>query len=206
MVIVDDGSSDNTLNIAQKLRLTVIKHPKNLGYGASQKTLYNYALNHQADIVVLLHADNQYDPSRMKSLVAPIMKDKADFVFGSRFLKPYNPLEGGMPILRFLAIKFLTHLENVFLKTHFSELSSGLKAYSIDFLKNIDFNHYSHRFVFDLEMLFDAILKSFRIQEIPIPTRFNKETSSMNFKDAFLYISQTLIVLFKKIIKARSRN
>lgn len=202
IVVVDDGSVDETSKIVRRLNLSLLKHSRNQGYGAAQKTLYDYAVKKRADVVVLLHADNQYTPSKIKDLILPIIKDQADFVFGSRFAYSQNPLKGGMPLGRFVAIKIVTHIENSLLKTNFSELHSGFKAYNRIFLESIDYKNYPNDFSFDSEMLFDCIVKkSFRLKEIPIPTRFNNLTSSMTLKDAIIYVPKTFKLLIEKIIQ-----
>lgn len=198
IILVDDASPDQTVKIAKSLGLEVFVHLKRIGYGGNQKTCYDLALKRGAEIIVLLHPDYQYDPKMIGDLVQPIIDGKADFTFGSRFAAGGNPLKGGMPLYRYLGNRILTFIENLVLRTRFTELHSGFKAYSREFLESIPYHSYSNRFVFDSEMVIDAILKGFRISEVPIPTRYSTETSSAGIFDSLLYFFQTLYILFKK--------
>jgi radical SAM superfamily enzyme YgiQ (UPF0313 family)/glycosyltransferase involved in cell wall biosynthesis len=198
IILVDDKSPDKTVKIARELGLKVIRHKKNRGYGGNQKTCYDAALQAGADIVVLLHPDYQYDPQTIPQLIEPILKGRADFTFGSRFAQDKNPLKGGMPYYRYLGNKFTTTIENLVLKTQFSELHSGLKAYSRRFLETIPYHSYSDNFVFDSQMLIDAVLRGFCIEEVAIPTRYREDSSSVDIYNSFKYIFQTFGELFKR--------
>src|SRR5579884_2601282 len=140
VIVVDDASTDRTAHVARELGLTVFVHPANRGYGGNQKTCYDQALATGADIVVLLHPDYQYDPKTLTALVAPLIKGRADFTFGSRFANGANPRAGGMPLYRYVGNKLTTAIENLALGTSFAELHSGLKAYSRAFLQSHNYH------------------------------------------------------------------
>lgn len=195
VLVVDDASPDNTVTVAENLGLPVRTHSSNRGYGGNQKTCYDWALERNADVVVLLHPDYQYAPERVPALVEPIRSGRADFTFGSRF-KEGRPLEGGMPLYRYVGNRFTTAVENLFLGTSFSELHSGMKAYSSRFLKLIDYSSFSDQFVFDSQMVIRAVLLNFRIEEIPIPTRYAEDSSSVDVVNSIRYISETFLALY----------
>lgn len=195
VLVVDDASKDNTVEVARKLGLKVFVHPANRGYGGNQKTCYNEALRAQASIVVLLHPDYQYDPHTLTALVEPLLNGRADFTFGSRFAGGADPRKGGMPQYRYWGNKLTTTIENLALGTHFAELHSGLKAYTREFLESLDYNSYSDDFVFDSQMIIDAVLSRKRIEEVPIPTRYTIESSSISVSRSLKYIWSTLMEL-----------
>jgi len=192
VIVVDDCSPDNTVEVSRHLGLTTIVHPQNRGYGGNQKTCYDTALKAGADVVVLLHPDYQYDPKTVPALIAPILAGRADFTFGSRFKDGGDPLAGGMPLYRYIGNRLTTLIENWVMGTHFSELHSGLKAYNRFFLENIPYHAYSDKFVFDSQMAIDAVLMGFRIEEIAIPTRYAEDSSSVSVWNSIIYILQTL--------------
>lgn len=198
VILVDDASPDDTVKIAQKLGIEVIEHEKNLGYGGNQKTCYDTALEQGADIIVLLHPDYQYDPKMLTDLVKPVLEGRADFTFGSRFAKGGDPLAGGMPLYRYVGNRLLTGIENLLLGTNFTELHSGYKAYSRRFLETIPYHTYSNKFVFDSQTVIDAVLLGLMIVEIPIPTRYTEESSSVDILNSLLYMGQTLAYLIRR--------
>jgi glycosyltransferase involved in cell wall biosynthesis len=200
VLVVDDASQDGTVEVAKRLGLKVFVHPANRGYGGNQKTCYDQALESGASVVVLLHPDYQYDPKTLTALVEPLLAGRADFTFGSRFARGADPRTGGMPLYRYVGNKLTTAIENWALGTHFAELHSGLKAYTADFLRRLDYHAYSDDFVFDSQMIIDAVLSGARIEEVPIPTRYTKESSSISITRSLRYIRQTLTELrrFKK--------
>jgi glycosyltransferase involved in cell wall biosynthesis len=195
VLVVDDASPDDTVRVAEGLGLRVRRHPVNRGYGANQKTGYDWALERGADIVVLLHPDYQYAPHKIPELVAPIREGRADFVFGSRFKDGGKPMAGGMPFYRYVGNRLTTALENYYLKTSFSELHSGMKAYSRRFLQLINYHQFSDLFVFDSQMLIRAVLLEFRIKEIAIPTRYAEDSSSVDVFNSLRYILETFLAL-----------
>ncbi len=197
VLVVDDASKDSTVEVATRLGLKVFVHPANRGYGGNQKTCYDQALAAGASIVVLLHPDYQYDPKTLTALCEPLIAGRADFTFGSRFARGGNPRKGGMPLYRFVGNRLTTAIENLVLGTHFAELHSGLKAYTSDFLRRLDYHSYSDDFVFDSQMLIDAVLSGARIEEVPIPTRYTMESSSISVSRSLKYIWLTLVELVR---------
>ena len=202
IILVDDKSSDNTVDIAKELGLKIFRHDKNLGYGANQKTCYEEALRMGADIVVMLHPDYQYDPRMIPELIEPIKKGKADAVFGSRMMKG-GALEGGMPAWKHNANIILTALENVVLGTYLTEYHSGFRAYSRKVLESINFKLNSNGFIFDTEIIVQVLLKNFKIEEISIKTRYFDEASTIGFFKACLYGFGILKTLFKYILHTK---
>lgn len=206
VLVVDDASTDATVEVARQLGLKVYSHPANRGYGGNQKTCYDQALRAGASIVVLLHPDYQYEPKTLTALVEPLVAGRADFTFGSRFAGGGNPLTGGMPLYRYVGNRLTTFIENRVLGTHFSELHSGLKAYTRQFLERVDYHSYSDDFVFDSQMVIEAVLTGARIEEVPIPTRYTAESSSISVSRSVRYIGLTVTELIRlKRKHARSR-
>lgn len=199
VILVDDGSTDKTLEIARELNLTAFVHTRNFGYGANQKTCYTEALREGADIIVMLHPDYQYDPTLLPDVVAPIKAGEADIVLGSRFLGG-NTLTGGMPWWKHLGNKFLTKLENMTLGLDLAEYHTGYRAYSRKVLEQIPFLLNSDKFVFDQEILVQAAHMGFRITEIPVPTKYFPEASSASFVDSVVYGVSILFLLSRFVI------
>jgi glycosyltransferase involved in cell wall biosynthesis len=195
ILLVDDGSSDGTIEVARRLPIRTISLPHNVGYGGNQKTCYLEALRLGADVVVMLHPDGQYDPVLLPQLIAPIVDKEADLVLGSRMLEPGGARKGGMPLYRFLANKALTKVENVALDRHFSELHTGYRAYSGQFLETIPFMRNSDDFVFDTQVIAQAIAFDQRVVEVPIHTRYHAEASSTSMKANIVYGLATLGVM-----------
>lgn len=198
IILVDDASSDNTLEIASKLNILTIRHRKNRGYGGNQKTCYTKALERGADIVVMLHPDYQYDPTIAKDIVQPILRGEADVVLASRMLG--NPLKGGMPLYKFIANKFLTTVENVVLGTKFSEFHTGYRAYNRRALESVNFEANSENFVFDNEILVQFVIKQMRFKEIPVSTRYSFDSSSVSFKAGLIYGLSILRTMAKYLL------
>ena len=192
LLLVDDGSTDDTVEIARSLGIDVRIHDRNRGYGANQKTCYREALELGATVVVLLHPDYQYDPKAVPALAAPILAGTADFTFGSRFACTGDPRSGGMPRYRYWGNRIATSIENLLLRTHFTEMHSGMKAYSRRFLESVPFESFSDDFVFDTEILVAAVAGGFQIQEVAIPTRYTKETSSINVSRSVEYVMRSI--------------
>jgi len=202
IILCDDFSSDRTASVARSLGINVIVHQRNMGYGANQKTLYKEALDRGADIIVMLHADNQYDATKIPEMIEPIKKGIADCVLGSRILGG-KALQGGMPLYKFISNKFLTFFQNLILGQHLSEYHTGLRAYSRKFLEDIPWQKNNNGFLFDAQILIQAVEHKFKISEIPIPTRYFPEASEVGVKEGIKYglgIFGCLIVfLFNKI-------
>jgi glycosyltransferase involved in cell wall biosynthesis len=208
IILVDDVSKDDTVAVASKLGLDVIIHRQNLGYGGNQKTCYDAALADGADAVIMLHPDYQYDATRIPALIAPILAGEKDMMFGSRFLG--DPLAGGMPKYKYISNRFLTGLENMAFGLHLSEYHTGFRAYSRDLLESIPYRLNSDDFVFDQELVAQAVACKMRIGEIAVPTRYFQEASSVNFRRSVVYGLSTLKVvmrfLFHKLRLRRSRK
>ncbi len=199
VILVDDVSQDETVEVARQLGLEVIVHVQNRGYGGNQKTCYIEALKDGADIVVMLHPDYQYDSRLVPELIQPIVDGKADLVLGSRFLGSV-PLAGGMPIYKYIANRFLTIAENLVLRQHLSECHTGFRAYSRRLLLTIPFLLNSDRFVFDTEVIAQTAAFGFKIAEIGVPTRYFAEASSVNFRNSTIYGLATLRVMAKYLL------
>lgn len=185
IILVDDGSQDKTVEVADHLGLKIIKHNLNLGYGANQKTCYREALKEKADVIVMLHPDYQYDPKKIPDLIKPIIEGEADMVFGSRISG--GALSGGMPFWKYLANRFLTWFENFILKEELSEYHSGFRAYRADIFNHISYQHNSDNFVFDAQIIIQLKAKNYQIREIPIKARYFADASSVNFRQSFQY-------------------
>jgi glycosyltransferase involved in cell wall biosynthesis len=198
MILVDDVSRDETVEIARKLGLEVIVHRQNKGYGGNQKTCYDRALEWGADVVVMLHPDYQYDATRIPELVAPIVAGEKDLVLGSRFLG--DPLAGGMPTWKFVSNRFLTGVENLAFGQHLSEYHTGLRAYSRRLLETIPYQLNSDDFVFDQDLIAQVVAAGLPIGEIAVPTRYFEEASSVNFTRSVVYGLSTLRVVGRYLL------
>ncbi len=192
LILVDDASPDGTVSVARNLGLTVVVHHENRGYGGNQKTCYQEALNAGADIVVMLHPDYQYDPKAVPLLIAPILAGDADMTFGSRFAGLGDPLGGGMPVYRYLGNRLTTTAENLLLGARFTDMHSGLRAYTRRCLQSLPFLGYSDDFLFDTQLLTEAVTGGLRVVEVPILTRYTKESSSISLARSLRYISGSL--------------
>jgi glycosyltransferase involved in cell wall biosynthesis len=199
VILTDDVSQDETVKIARKLGLKTLIHVQNRGYGGNQKTSYLEALKDGAQIVVMLHPDNQYDATRIPALIEPIQKGEYDMMIGSCFLGK-NTLEGGMPFYKYIGNRFLTWLENLMLGENLSEYHSGFRAYSRKVLTTIPFVLNSDDFVFDSEVLAQATAFNFKIGEIAVPTRYFPEAASVNFKRSVVYGLSTVWIMWKYLL------
>src|SRR5664280_117289 len=199
IILVDDVSRDQTVEIAKQLGLDVIVHRQNRGYGGNQKTCYDAALEMGADVVIMLHPDYQYDATRIPALVEPILRGDADLMLGSRFLG--NPRAGGMPTWKFVSNRFLTALENFAFGLRLSEYHTGFRAYSRHLLETIPYHRNSDDFVFDQELIAQVVAAGgFRIGEIAVPTRYFEEASSVGFRRSVVYGLSTLRVLARFVL------
>ena len=195
VILVDDGSTDATLDVARQLGLEIFVHNRNYGYGANQKTCYAEALRAGADIVVMLHPDYQYDPRLVPQIIQPIVNDQADVVLGSR-LKEGSALAQGMPWWKYLANRFLTGLENRVFSLSLSEYHTGYRAFRREVLETVNFPANSDGFVFDQEIIAQVVAARFRIAEIAVPTRYFPDASSASFVASVGYGLRILSVLF----------
>lgn len=192
IILVDDGSRDGTVELARTLPLRVIPHPHNVGYGGNQKTCYLQALQDDADVVVMLHPDGQYEPTLIPELVKPILADEADLVLGSRLMIEGAALAGGMPMYKYIANHALTTVENRVLGTSLSELHTGYRAYSRELLMGIPFLRNSLDFSFDSELLMQVVHFGFRIAEVPVRTIYSPQASSVGPRASTVYGLKTL--------------
>jgi glycosyltransferase involved in cell wall biosynthesis len=192
VIVVDDFSRDDTTELARRLNLKAIRHPHNVGYGGNQKTCYMEALRDGADIVVMLHPDGQYDPAIIPEMIKPIQEGRAGMVLGSRMMTPGGAAAGGMPVWKQVANRFLTTMENLAMRRKFSECHTGYRAYSRKFLETVPFLRNSNGFVFDTEVIFQAVHFEFPIVEVPISTKYFADASSVGFKAGVVYGLGTL--------------
>ncbi len=192
VVVVDDFSHDDTVAQAQRLNLKAIRHPHNVGYGGNQKTCYMEALRDGATIVVMLHPDGQYDPAIIPEMLKPIREGRADMVLGSRMMIPGGAARGGMPLWKRIANRFLTFFENLAMGRRFSECHTGYRAYSRRFLETVPFLRNSNGFVFDTEVIFQAVHFGLPVVEVPISTRYFDDASSVGFRAGVVYGLATL--------------
>jgi len=187
VILTDDYSSDQTVEIAHKLGIKhIIKHQNNKGYGGNQKSCYNKALELGGDIIIMLHPDYQYTPKLIHSMSYLIAHDVYPIVMGSRILGK-GALRGGMPLIKYVANRFLTLFQNILLDHKLSEYHTGYRAFSADVLRAINYNDNSDNFVFDNQMLAQVIYKDFEIAEITCPTKYFKEASSISLKRSAIY-------------------
>ena len=189
LILVDDASRDGTAELARTLGLRVDVHPENRGYGGNQKSCYRLALDADADIVVLLHPDYQYEPRAVPLLIAPILAGEADMTFGSRFAGMGDPLGGGMPLYRYLGNRLTTVAQNLCLGTRFTDMHSGMRAYTRRALESLPFLGYPDGFSFDAELLVDAVTSGLRVVEVPIATSYFEESSSISISRSIEYVT-----------------
>lgn len=196
IILVDDCSSDNTVEVAEQLGLTVIQHESNTGYGGNQKSCYTRALEQGADIVVMIHPDYQYD-SRVIPVAAELIRlGNCDIIMGSRIRTRAEALEGGMPTWKYIANRFLTITENIALGQNLGDFHSGFRAYRREVLETVAWRNNSDDFVFDTQFLAQSVAAGFRLADIPVPVRYFAEASSINFRRSTLYGLLTLWVMW----------
>ncbi len=185
VILVDDCSQDNTVDIAKTLKLKCFTHRWNRGYGGNQKTCYNAALESGASVIVMLHPDYQYDPTIIPDLVIPIIENRADVVFASRFLG--NPLKGNMPIYKYVSNRVLTWLQNRIQGIGLTEYHTGYRAYSAAILQAVPYERNSENFVFDNEIIAQFLIAKARFLEVPVRTRYNPDASTVSFRGSVRY-------------------
>ncbi len=207
IILVDDASCDDTVTIARSLGLTVIAHARNRGYGGNQKTCYDEALKRDADIVVMIHPDYQYDSRLTPLLTGCIEANVCDVVLGNRIRTREEALRCGMPAWKYLANRGLTLMENILLGQNLGEFHSGFRAYSRRVLETIPYHRNSDDFVFDQEFLIQAVHFGFRLGDVPVPVRYMPEASSINFRRSVVYGAQTAATLAQWLLhRARMRR
>jgi glycosyltransferase involved in cell wall biosynthesis len=192
IILVDDASTDRTVDVARRIGLTVVRHDANRGYGANQKTCYRLALEHGAGIVVMIHPDYQYDSALAPYMVGFLRDGYFDVMLGSRIRSRKEALAGGMPSYKYVANRSLTIIENLCTGMNLSEWHTGFRAFTRDVLEKIPWQQNSDDYVFDSQMLVQCVAFDFRIAEIPVPVRYHDTASSINFRRSVIYGSRTL--------------
>jgi glycosyltransferase involved in cell wall biosynthesis len=196
VILTDDASADDTLDVAMELGIHTMRHDQNLGYGGNQKTCYRAALARGADIVIMLHPDYQYSPRLVTAMASMVASGHYDVVLGSRILGR-GALEGGMPLYKYVANRVLTLTQNLLIGQKLSEYHTGFRAWSREVLSRLPILNFSDDFVFDNEMLTSAHYFGFRIGELSCPTRYFDEASSINFRRSVVYGCGVLRTAFK---------
>jgi glycosyltransferase involved in cell wall biosynthesis len=196
IILVDDGSRDDTVALAKSFGLKVFSHVSNFGYGANQKTCYMEALQTNASIIVMIHPDYQYDPRLLPEIVYPIQSGNADVVFGSRMMG-VSALSQGMPWWKYYSNKALTFLENKIFNLNLSEFHTGYRAYSRDVLERINFLANDDGFIFDQQIVAQFVESEARIAEVSVPVRYFPEASSASFFASCRYGLGILWLLFR---------
>jgi glycosyltransferase involved in cell wall biosynthesis len=208
VLLVDDASTDRTVQLAGELGLRAFVHQQNLGYGANQKTCYREALRAGADIVVMLHPDYQYDPKLITAMAAMVASGVYDVVLASRVLSG-GALKGGMPLYKYVSNRMLTFAQNVLMGTKVSEFHTGYRAFARKVLENLPLLGNSDDFVFDNQMIAQAVAFGFAVGEISCPTKYFPEASSINFRRSVVYGLGVLVTSLKyrlwkwRLIKTR---
>ena len=186
ILLVDDYSRDRTVNLARSMGIRSFLHDRNYGYGRNQKTCYAEALKSGADVIVMLHPDYQYSPRLVPAMAAMIVSEEYDVVMGSRILGG-KARKSGMPLYKYISNRFLTFVENLLLGSKLSEFHTGYRAFSKRVLERLPIDNNSDDFMFDNEMLAQAIFFDFNVGEISCPTRYFHEASSINFRRSVIY-------------------
>jgi len=195
VVLVDDCSSDGTAELARSLGLRTIVHETNTGYGGNQKSCYREALALDADIVVMIHPDYQYDARVLPAMVRFLRLGICDVVLGSRIRSRSEALAAGMPVWKYVANRGLTLIENMVLGQNVGDFHTGLRAYTVDVLKTAPWERNSDDFVFDTQFLVQAVHFGFRVGDVPVPCRYFEEASSINFTRSARYGLLTLATM-----------
>jgi glycosyltransferase involved in cell wall biosynthesis len=202
VILVDDASTDETVEIARSLGLEILVHDRNRGYGANQKTCYAAALEAGADVVVMVHPDYQYDPSLLPQMVEPILAGRAGVVLGSR-LKSGSAWRQGMPWWKYVANRALTWVENRAFGLRLSEYHTGYRAFARDVLESVRLEANADGFIFDQEILAQVVAAGYRIDEIAVPTRYFPEASSVGFLRSCAYGGRILVLVARYALHRR---
>src|SRR5229473_1901357 len=195
VILVDDGSTDRTVQVAREMGLTILQHAQNRGYGGNQKTCYRHALERGADIIVMIHPDYQYDSRVIPHAVGFIELGICDLVVGSRIRSRDEALDGGMPKYKYFSNRILTAVENMALGQNLGDFYCGLRVYRREVLERIPFQNNSDDFVFDTQFLVQAVRLGYRLGDIPVPVRYFPEASSINFIRGANYGVRSLAVV-----------
>lgn len=199
VILVDDGSSDETIRIAHELGLELFVHNRNYGYGANQKTCYREALRAGAEIVVMVHPDYQYDPTLLPQIIAPLERGEADVVLGSRLLGGH-PMRQGMPWWKYISNRFLTWCENKTFGLNLAEYHTGYRAYRRETLEAVNIEMNSDNFIFDQEIMAQFVEIKARVAEVPVPTRYFPQASSASFVQSSIYGLSILTLLTRYVL------
>jgi len=200
VILVDDNSTDKTLEVAKRLGLTVHSHGENRGYGANQKTCYKEAVKSGADIIIMLHPDYQYPPKLIPAMAGLVASGMFDLVLGSRVLGGIA-LKEGMPVYKYIANRILTALENILLGAKLSEYHTGYRAFSKKILLRLPIYENSDDFVFDNELIVQTVYFGYKIGEITAPCKYHEEASSINFTRSIVYGISVLVTAFKFVLQ-----
>lgn len=198
VIMVDDGSEDNTVILAKKLRIKTLVHPKNLGYGANQKTCYQNALKMGAKYVIMLHPDGQYDPKDLPKFIDALKGSQADLVLGSRFLGSGFK---NTPFYKQISLRLITYLFNLFLGLKLTEVNSGYRGFTSDLLKKIPFEKNGNGYIFDPQLLIQAKYFGFKIKEVPVSKIYNEEAISPNFLKSVHHGLENLYLLAQYLLQ-----
>lgn len=202
VILTDDHSRDSTVIVAKKLGIKhIIVHEENKGYGGNQKSCYDRALEIDADIIIMIHPDYQYDPRVIPYAVGFILIGICDVIIGSRIRDRKQVLRGGMPLYKYISNRFLTTIENFIFGQNLGDFHSGFRVYKREVLEKISYHNNSNDFIFDTEFLAQSIYSGFKIGDIPIPARYFPEASSINLQRSIKYGLQSLLVGIKYIIQ-----
>lgn len=195
IIVVDDASTDNTVEIARALPVTLIEHPANRGYGGNQKTCYDEALKRGADYIIMVHPDYQYDSRLVGHFLGFLRLGICDVLLGNRIRTRRETLACGMPVYKYLSNRALTIVENVATGQNLGEWHSGYRGYRREVLETIPYHRNSDDFVFDTQFLFQAVQFGFKLGDVPVPVRYMDEASSISFRRSVTYGLSTLGVL-----------
>jgi glycosyltransferase involved in cell wall biosynthesis len=201
IILVDDASQDKTAELARNLGLTVVQHSKNRGYGANQKTCYDIALEHAADIVVMLHPDYQYDPRVIAHMIGFIRQDICDVILGNRIRTRTEALNGGMPRWKYFINRLSSILENFLFGQNLGEWHSGLRAYSRKVLTTIPYSFNTDDFAFDQQFLMQCVYFGFRLGDVPVTAHYFRDSSSINLRRSIKYGLQALETIVRYYLK-----
>lgn len=203
VVITDDASIDNTVELAKKIGIKhVISHDKNKGYGGNQKTCYDYALTLNADIIIMLHPDYQYTPKLIRAITSIIAEEVYEVVLASRILGG-GALKGGMPLYKYFFNRVMTYIQNILMNQKLSEYHSGYRAFTAEAIRKIPYHKNSNDFVFDNQILAQLCYAGYEIAEVTCPTKYEEESSSINFSRSVKYGTGCMITALQYFLSKK---